>query len=102
MDENKDYFHEFFGEPISIYTREQAIEDGVLMNCGAFNGRSVVLTANLIASLDKHELVSAFAEGLRKGLALEEPDLVSFMIGETKVWVDFVGNDLTIMLPEDY
>lgn len=37
-EENQSSLHEVFGEPISVYTREQAIEDGVLVDVSRWAG----------------------------------------------------------------
>jgi len=89
-------------EIISIYTKEQAIEDGVLVDFGVFGGRNIVFTSNLIQALEKVEIIVALIDGLAAAEKFVGPDLKELIIGSKRVWVDYVGHDLTFMLPEDY
>lgn len=91
---------EFFGEVISFYSKEQAVEDGVLIDFGKFQSRGVVFTPNLIGSLEKTELLTLLLKGL--AMKFERPDLRVETINGKKVYVDWNGQDLTFMLPEDY
>jgi len=89
-----------FGEPISVYSKEQAVEDGILADFGKIENIGIVFTTNLIQSLKKTEPLAL----LRKGLALkfERPDLKVIYFNGKKVYIDWNGRDLTFMLPEDY
>lgn len=89
-------------EVISIYTKEQAIDDGILFQAGKFDGKGVVFTTHLIAELSKEALLTVFLKGLAIAKKFTGPDLATIQLGETRVWVDYVGNDLTFMFPEDY
>ena len=89
-------------EIISVYTKEQAINDGVLFQAGEFGGLGMVFTTNLIAQLSKEALLMAVAQGLAAAENFTGPDIASVQIGDKRVLVDYVGKDLTIMLPEDY
>lgn len=92
----------FFGEPISVYTTEQAIEDGVLFDAGRIFNRSVVVTANLIHTLTKPEIIAALIAGLFRASHNQEPDIVGYTIGDHKLFVDDNGETITVMLAEDY
>lgn len=93
---------EVFGPPIFVYTTEQAIEDGILYNAGRLGDRKVVLTTNLIFSLEKEEIVSALVIGLEKIKAFSQPDLAVYTVNGKKVYADDNGETITLMLPEDY
>ncbi|MFH1030817.1 MAG: hypothetical protein V1770_06195 [bacterium] len=95
--------NDFFGEPIDVYSRDQAIEDGVLGDIGSFDGRQIVFTIGLIEKLSKFELLSFLVRGLKK-IANDETDenLFVFTSGELVVWVIRDSQALTFMLPEDY
>jgi len=93
---------EVFGPPISVYTAEQAIEDGLFYDAGRLGDKKVVLTTNLIFSLEKEEIVSALVIGLEKIKAFSQPDLAVYTVNGKKVYVDDSGLIITFMLPEDY
>ena len=90
------------GEVISVYTKEQAIEDGVLFQAGELGGQGIILTTHLVAELPKEALLQAVCAGLAKARTFQGPDLAEFPIGAYRVWVDWNGQDLTFMFPEDY
>jgi len=92
----------FFGEPISVYTTGQAVEDGILFDAGRLLNRKVVITTNLIATLEKEALVFALVTGLSKAILFREPDLVSYTVDDHKIFVDDNGETITVMLAEDY
>ena len=93
---------EVFDPPIFVYTTEQAIEDGILYNAGRLGDKKVVLTTNLIFTLEKEEIVSALVIGLEKIKAFSQPDLAVYTVNKKKVYVDDNGETITLMLPEDY
>jgi len=87
---------------ISIYTREDAINDGIIFNAGRIANREVDLTTNLIAKLDKYKLARAIVEGLESARHLSKPDMKEIEVNSKKIWVDDNGSVITLMLPEDY
>jgi type I site-specific restriction-modification system R (restriction) subunit len=91
-----------FGEPISVYTTEQAIEDGTLFSAGKLFGRRVVLTSNLVATLKKEALAAAIIIGLDKVTKFTRPDLATYKVAGKKIYVDDNSETITIMLAEDY
>ena len=113
---------EFFGEPISVYTREQAIEDGVLMkNPSNLFPECDMLTTNLWSYIEGRCLTNAKIEPpallnrlmrLAKDIYENEKfkgnnDKDFFVIrGNNKVkavwFVRNENNKLTAMLAEDY
>jgi hypothetical protein len=89
-------------EVIHVYTREQAIEDGIIFSAGKLFNRQIDLTTNLIEKLSKHELAKAIIEGLSKVAEFKHPDMAEITVGEHRIWVDDNGSFVTLMLPEDY
>jgi hypothetical protein len=96
---------EIFGEPISIYTTKQAIDDGLLVKTGELtNGLPVIFTSNLFTDVKDH-----YQKIIDKGLALlKQPDKQdsSYMklrvIEKNKIWVIANTEGVTFMKPEDY
>lgn len=105
---------EDFGEVISVYTTEQALEDGVLVKLGTVSGVPVLATTNCFykAGLDnplqRHgvvlEAVQALNkpdpedDGFRKLRVLHKGKAVDYDC----LWVIQDAQGITIMLPEDY
>jgi len=87
---------------ISIYTRQDAIEDRITFNAGRIANREVDLTTNLIAKLDKYELAKAIVMALEAVRSFRLPDMKEIEVNGKKVWVDDNGSVITLMLPEDY
>ena len=96
-----------FGEVISVYTQDQAIEDGVLVHTGYCGKERVVFTNNLFhegyEDLDKRTAL------IKKGLEMlkkDDPEDTSYMrlrvIEKGKIWVIWNGDGFTFMKPEDY
>lgn len=98
----KDPMTELFGEPIDVYSTEEAIEDGILFHAGQLFGRKIVLTSNLLATLPKEAIVSALIIGFSKTMKFSRPDLAVFTVGGEKIYVDDNGVTITLMLREDY
>jgi hypothetical protein len=89
-------------EVIYVYSKAQAIEDGVLFEAGLFGGRHIVLTTHLVAELTKEELLKALILGFRRARRFSGPDMAEFMVNGRRIWIDDSGADLTWMFPEDY
>ncbi len=87
---------------ISIYTRQDAINDGIIFNAGRIANREVDITTNLIAKLDKYELAKAIVKGLELARYFRKPDMKEIEVNGKKIWVDDNGSVITLMLPEDY
>jgi len=87
---------------ISVYTRDDAIKDGIIFNAGRIANRDVDLTTNLIGQLNKHELARAIVEGLEIVRHFRQPGMKEIVVNGKRVWVDDNGSVITLMLPEDY
>jgi len=70
---------------ISVYTREEAIADGIIFNAGRIANREVDLTTNLIEQLDKYELTKAIVEGLDLARHFRQPDTKEIVVNGKKV-----------------
>ena len=107
--------NDFFSEAdvVSVYTREQAIDDGILVRVPyRRDGRNLDLcfTANLFADYEEDE--TARNEVIERGLHLLQQHDPEDLPGVRKlrvieadlIWVveDFIGGPLTYMRPEDY
>jgi hypothetical protein len=97
---------EIFGEPISVYTTKQAIDDGLLVKTGYLqpNNIPVLFTSNLFTDVKDH-----YQKIIEQGLALlKQPDKQdsSYMklrvIEKNKIWVIANTEGVTFMKPEDY
>jgi type I site-specific restriction endonuclease len=93
-----------FGEPISIYTQQQAINDGFLIKVGKISNLPVVFTSNLFEEVKDH-----YQEIIQQGLTLLnqpnfEDDKYSKMriIKPNQIWVIANAEGVTFMKPEDY
>lgn len=95
-------------EVIYAYTREQAIEDGVLVPVGTAGNQSVVFTSNLFADgyEDKEKriaLVNRGIEMLKKPDPEDTPYMKLRVIERDKIWVIWhAGEGVTFLKPEDY
>ena len=96
-----------FGEVISVYTQEQAIEDGVLIHAGDCGKQKVLFTSNLF--YDGFEDLQKRTALVKRGLEmLKKDDLedTSYMrlrvIEKDKIWVIWNAEGITFMKPEDY
>lgn len=96
-----------FGPVISVYTVDEAIEDGIFLHAGSFNGYRVVITSNLLHTLEKETAGAVIVRALeiaRRRVEEYVSDLVKVPVGQTVAWVDIAVETrvITIMLPEDY
>ena len=87
---------------ISVYTRDDAIKDGMIFNAGRIANRDVDLTVDLMKKLDKYELAKAIVMALEAVRSFRQPDMKEIEINGKRVWVDDNGGVITLMLPEDY
>jgi len=98
---------DIFGEVISVYTQEQAIEDGVLVHTGDCGKQKVLFTSNLF--YDGYEDLEKRTALVKRGLemlAKDDPEDTSYMrlrvIEKDKIWVIWNAEGITFMKPEDY
>jgi len=89
-------------EILDIYTRENAVEDGIIFKAGRIANREVNLTANLIEQFNKYELVKAIIKALEVARHFRQSDVKEIEVNDKKVWVDDNEQVITLMLPEDY
>jgi hypothetical protein len=92
---------------IYSYTKEQAIEDGVLELVGSIGNQSVVFTSNLFK--DGYENEQKRKELVNRGLTMlrqPDPEDTPYMklrvIEKDKIWIILNGEGFTFMKPEDY
>jgi type I site-specific restriction endonuclease len=95
-----------YGEPISVYTTKQAIDDGILVKTGYLqpNNIPVLFTSNLF-----YEVKNDYKNIINKGLELlkqpnkEDTDYMKLrVIEKNKIWVIANAEGVTFMKPEDY
>jgi len=96
-----------FGEVISVYSQEQAVEDGVLVKVGYCGKIPVIFTSNLF--YDGFEDTEVRTALINKGLKMLRqvvPEDTKYMrlrvIEKGKIWLIFDGSALTFLKPEDY
>jgi len=90
-------------DAIVVYTKEQAIADGILFQSEErYKDRNIIFTTNLIAKLKKKEIIAVLIKGLKEFAKLEKPDLKEMKVSGREIWIDDNGQDLTFLLPEDY
>jgi len=104
---------EVFGEVVSVYSLEQAIADGVLVEVfkNRWNelseGKPIVATAHLFCQVSLAGLLEIWNEyvewrnNVMPSLPEEEQMFVTTMDGE-KVWLLEDGQAFTMLYPEDY
>jgi type I site-specific restriction endonuclease len=97
---------EIYGEPISVYTTQQAIDDGILVKTGYLqpNNIPVLFTSNLF-----YDVKDIYKTIIEKGLELlkqpnkEDDDYMKLrVIEKNKIWVIADSQGITFMKPEDY
>ena len=97
-----------FGEVISRYTQDQAIEDGILVFVGYAGRERVVFTRTLFSEGYEEETLRQALVG--KGIALllkddpeDSPTMRLRVIEKDKLWVIWnSGEGVTFLKPEDY
>lgn len=97
-----------FGEVISSYSQEQAVEDGVLVCTGNWGDEKVYFTSALFAQGYKDQmkrlmLVELGLKLLRRPDPEDTPEMRLRVIEEGKIWVIWnLGYGLTFLRPDDY
>ena len=92
---------------ISVYSLEQALDDGVLVKVGECGKTPVVFTRNLLYSgfEDKDKRVELVNRGFSM-LRQSDPEDTEYMrlrvIEKDRIWVIQDGNAITFMKPKDY
>lgn len=99
--------HELFGEPISIYTREDAIADGMIYPIDADERwpGPVVLTIGIHSDFLGAELEALLVRMLDCVLTqlAADPDeyLFTLDVDGRQVWCELSGDGVTVMYPEE-
>ncbi len=104
---------EVFGTVISVYSLEQAIEDGVLVEVfknrweQLSGGKPIVATSHLFSQVSLAGLLEIWNEYVdwRKNIMPtlpEEDQLFATTMNGKKVWLLEDGQAFTMMYPEDY
>lgn len=97
---------EIYGEPISVYTTQQAIKDGLLIKTGYLQPDNipVLFTSNLF-----YDVKNTYKIIINKGLELlkqpnkEDTEYMKLrVIEKNKIWVIADLQGITFMKPEDY
>ena len=109
MDTNKkEGSKPLFEDAISVYTQDEAIEDGVLVFVGYVGKQRVVMTRNLFLQGYEDEATRRLL--VEKGVELiccdnpeDSPEMRLRVIEKGKIWVIWhVGEGFTFLKPEDY
>jgi hypothetical protein len=94
-------------EIISRYTRQQAVDDGILTEILRWNGYPVIATTHVYNELGVEELIKVWHKFLywknkEEQLLPEEDRLFYTKVDDKKVWVIEDADSYTVMFPEDY
>ena len=92
---------------ISRYTRQQAVDDGILTEVLQWAGKPVMATAHIANDLTKNQMLDVwrtfqFWKVQEEQLLPEEDRLFYTPVNGKKVWVIEDTEGYTIMYPEDY
>jgi len=97
---------EVYGEPISVYTLQNALDDGMLVKVGKLANLNipVVFTSNLFADVKDHyhEIISKGLELLNKKNEEDDDNYKLRVIEKGLIWVIANSEGVTFMKPEDY
>ncbi len=97
---------EMYGEPISVYTLEQALEDGILVKVGELSSLKipVVFTSNLFNDVKDHynDIVKKGLEMLNQKDAEDSEHSRMRIVEQKRIWVIANSEGVTFMKPEDY
>ena len=97
----------FFGKPISVYTKDDAVEDGTQIWIGSMNKQKIYFTSNLLYDgfEEEEQRLALINEGLF-ALATEDIEDSEYMrlrvLQKGEVWVIQAPDGITFMKPEDY
>jgi hypothetical protein len=92
---------------ISRYSRQQAVDDGILVEVLRFNGKPVMATTHLAEEIGLDEVRAIWKEFRYWDVAVkpalrEEDQMFSTGANGKRVWVIEDPEAFTIMYPEDY
>lgn len=98
-----------YAEPISVYTREQAVEDGELVEifksrwAQLTNGRSMAVTRSLFAAFSLAAFVEMWNEyvvAVGRG-RVERGDYFQTKMNGEPIWIVEDGDGITFLRPEE-
>jgi len=97
---------EIYGEPISVYTLQNALDDGMLVKVGKLANLNipVVFTSNLFADVKDHyrDIITKGLELLNKKDKEDDDNYKLRVIEKDRIWVIANFEGVTFMKPEDY
>jgi len=97
---------EIYGEPIAVYTKEQAIEDGILVKVGELANLKlpVIFTTNLFNDVKDNyrDIITRGLELLNQKNEEDDGNYKLRIIEKNKIWVIANSEGVTFMKPEDY
>jgi type I site-specific restriction endonuclease len=97
---------EVYGEPIAVYTKEDAIADGLLIKVGKLsnNNLPVIFTTNLFNEVKQNyqEIITKGLELLNKKDPEDDGHYKLRVIEKNRILVIANTEGVTFMKPEDY
>ena len=97
---------EVYGEPISVYTLQNALDDGILVKVGELANLKipVVFTSNLFNDVKDHynEIITKGLELLNQKNEEDDENYKLRVIEKNHIWVIANSEGVTFMKPEDY
>lgn len=97
---------EVYGEPISVYTLQNALDDGILVKVGELSNLKipVVFTSNLFNDVKDHyrEIITRGLEMLNKTDEQDSEYSRMRILEKDSIWVIANSEGVTFMKPEDY
>jgi len=97
---------EVYGEPISVYTLQNALDDGMLVKVGKLTNLNipVVFTSNLFTEVKDNyrDIITKGLELLNKKDKEDDNNYKLRVIEKNRIWVIANSEGVTFMKPEDY
>jgi hypothetical protein len=92
---------------VHSYTRQQAVDDGVLTHVLSYHGLPVMATTGIVEDFGTEELLEIFREfivwkQLTKPTLKEEDQLFSCTRDKKKIWVIEDVTGYTVLYPSEY
>ena len=103
---NPPSLEEVYGKPISVYTLQNALDDGILVKVGELSNLKipVVFTTNLFSDVKDHyrEIITRGLELLNKSDDEDSEYSRMRILEKDRIWVIANEEGVTFMKPEDY
>lgn len=97
---------DFFGELISSYTKEDAVEDGQQSIIGSIGKDKVYITSTIIDEFDNEDRQKVLVDRVKAALDISDPEDTDYMklrvLEKDKLWVIKAADGITIIHPSDY